>query len=217
MSFVNPTSPNLEDYITYVLGQGVPIADLPVLQTTLTTTEGSETATVGSATGLADGMFVLSQFVSPQTTIVSISGTTVTLSSPATGAGSTLLAYFSADFMALGWTFTIAVDRVIGAGAVGGILYVLAVYNLGLHTLVKISQDISPLTFFADARTQYGILSFIGGIISSTADQNSSNAIATSDLLKDLSVSDLDVLKTPWGREYAGYAQNFGRYVVGVS
>jgi len=217
MSFVNNTIPNLEDYITFVLHQGVPIADLPIVQTTLTTTSGSDIATIGSTVGVSAGMIVLSKYLPPQTTIISISGTTVTLSGLATGSGSTQLAYASTDFQALDWTFNIAVDRVRDASCVGGILYVLAVYNLGMHNLIKISLDLPGYSFFQDAREQFDILGFKGGVLASSADQSSSNAIAVPELLKNLSLSDLDLLKTSWGRSYAEYGMNFGPYEVGIS
>ena len=219
--FVQPSAPNMQDYITFVLQQGVPVADLPMVQTTLTTTSGLDTATVGSATGLSVGMIVLSQYVPSSTTISAISGTTLTLSSPATGNGTDLTAYISQDFQSLQWTFNIAMDKVIGANAQLGILYVLAVYNLGMHQLIKIGLDIPGQipnqVFFQQARQQFGILNFVGGVISGTADQNSSTTISVPELLKNLSLSDLDLLKTPWGREYAGYAMNYGPYVVGVT
>lgn len=217
MAFVDPSTPNLLDYITFILNQGVPASDLPMVQVNLTTTADSETSTVASATGLSVGMTVLSQYVPPETTITAISGTTLTLSNPATENGTLLTAYFSQDFQAIEWTFNIALDRVIGASAQIGILYVLAVYNLGMHQLVKIGQDIAPSTFFADLREQYGTLDFVGGVVSGTADQNSSTTVSVPELLKNLSLSDLDLLKTPWGREYAGYAMNYGPYVVGIT
>lgn len=62
---------------------------------TITTTSGSPTATVGSATGLSIGMYVESANVSDGTTITAISGTTVTLSGNASGSGTNTAARFS--------------------------------------------------------------------------------------------------------------------------
>jgi microcystin-dependent protein len=64
--------------------------------TTLTTTNGSPTATVGSATGLSVGMKVSGNTNVPAgTTINAISGTTLTLSANATGAGTNVATRFS--------------------------------------------------------------------------------------------------------------------------
>lgn len=65
------------------------------VSTTITTTSGSASATVGSATGLAIGMRVVASSVAAGTTITAISGTTVTLSANATAAGTALAARFS--------------------------------------------------------------------------------------------------------------------------
>ncbi|MCO5092676.1 hypothetical protein [Bosea sp. (in: a-proteobacteria)] len=61
-------------------------ANVLQVSTTVTTTNASATATVGSASGLVVGMYVVSENIPAGTTISAISGTTVTLS---TGAGVT--------------------------------------------------------------------------------------------------------------------------------
>lgn len=62
---------------------------------TITTTNGSPTGTVGSATGLSVGMTIVSTNVPANTTITAITGTTVTMSANATGAGTNVAARFS--------------------------------------------------------------------------------------------------------------------------
>jgi microcystin-dependent protein len=64
--------------------------------TTISTTSGSPTATVGSATNIAPGMVVVSTNVPAATTVSAISGTTVTLSANATATASGTAARFSA-------------------------------------------------------------------------------------------------------------------------
>lgn len=63
--------------------------------TTLTTTSGSASATVASATGLAVGMYITSTNVPAGTTIASFTGTTITMSANATANGSAVAARFS--------------------------------------------------------------------------------------------------------------------------
>lgn len=72
--------------------------------TTLTTTSGSASATVASATGLSQGMYIQSANVPSGTTISSISGTTITMSANATATASGTAARFSMvlDAQALG-------------------------------------------------------------------------------------------------------------------
>lgn len=63
--------------------------------TTITTTNASASATVGSNTGLTVGMYIKSTNVPSGTTITAINGTTITMSAAATGAGTGTAARFS--------------------------------------------------------------------------------------------------------------------------
>jgi hypothetical protein len=118
----------------------------------------------------------------------------------------------------LQWSFNTSVAKVINAPAcIAPIIYVLAVYNLGMHTLLKIGQDESGQTFFADQRKTFNLLTFTAGPVQSAADQATSDTLVVPDFLKTLTLADLDLLKTPWGREYLAYAQEFGPNVVGVT
>jgi hypothetical protein len=66
-----------------------------ITSATISTTSGSVTATVSSASSLAIGMFVESANITAGTTIADISGTTITLSAVATGTASGTAARFS--------------------------------------------------------------------------------------------------------------------------
>jgi hypothetical protein len=65
------------------------------VSTTITLTNGSATATVASATGLAVGMYISHPKVLPGSSILTISGTTLTLSNTATGSVSGSAVRFS--------------------------------------------------------------------------------------------------------------------------
>ncbi|MDE3023847.1 MAG: hypothetical protein KGI54_18680 [Pseudomonadota bacterium] len=151
MSFVNPTIPNLADFITFCQNQGVTVTILPT----------------------------------------------------------------SSDYYQ--WSLTYAEDIALYITEIPSILYVLAVYNLGMHRLVSITPDQAGQTFFTDQRASYKLLSLTPGVIESSADQSTSNSFAVPDGLKNLTLSALDMIKTPWGRYYIGYAQQYGPNVVGVS
>ncbi|SAK53519.1 hypothetical protein AWB78_01334 [Caballeronia calidae] len=118
----------------------------------------------------------------------------------------------------LQWSLTTAEAKALNAPPpIPSIIYVLAVYNLGMHTLLKIAQDQSNQTFFSDIRKGFKLLSFISGPVVTSADQGTSNTLLAPDFLKGLTMADLDLLKTPWGQSYLAYAQSFGPNVVGVS
>lgn len=93
------TTFNVPDLRGYILSgrdnMGGSQANVIQVQTTITTTAASATATVASATSVTAGMFVVSTNVPAGTFVSSISGTTVTLSSIATGSGGGVAAVFS--------------------------------------------------------------------------------------------------------------------------
>ncbi|WP_175785392.1 hypothetical protein [Burkholderia ambifaria] len=122
------------------------------------------------------------------------------------------------DSQYLQWAFTMAMNLALQSPcSVPAIVYVLAVYNLGMHRLLKVAQDTPPSTYFATQRANFKMLSFVAGVVQSAGDQGTSNSLIAPDFLKNLTMQDLDLLKTPWGREYLAYAQQYGPDVVGVS
>ena len=96
-------------------------------------------------------------------------------------------------------------------------LYAYAVYNLAGDRLVNLAQDIAPSTFFADLRKSLGLTSFVSGIIQSTSDEGTSESMLVPDAFKNLTIGDLQLLRTPWGRNYLAIAQDYGSSVWGLS
>lgn len=95
------------------------------------------------------------------------------------------------------------------------LLYTQAVYNLGGDILVNIAQDNPDLpppnnTYWADLRNTMQINNFIPGLINATNDEDTSAALLTPLGLQNLTLADLQNLKTPWGRVYMGIAQSVG-------
>lgn len=60
------------------------------------------------------------------------------------------------------------------------------------------------------ARRAYSLGSFTAGVINSASDNGTAGSITVPEGLKNLSLIDLQALKTPWGREYLGLASSFG-------
>jgi hypothetical protein len=90
------------------------------------------------------------------------------------------------------------------------LLYTQAVYNLGGDILCNIAQDVPPSTYWSDLRQSLGMNNFIPGLINATNDEDTSAALLTPLGLQNLTLADLQNLKTPWGRVYMGIAQNVG-------
>jgi hypothetical protein len=94
-------------------------------------------------------------------------------------------------------------------------LYTLAVYNLGGDTLCNITQDDPTApppynTYWADLRSSMQINSFTPGLINAANDEDTSAAIMTPANLQNLTLGDMQSLKTPWGRFYLSIAQSVG-------
>jgi hypothetical protein len=217
MTWTNPTAPNLPDFYAFVLAQGVPSGDLP--SGTLTTV-GIDTfgnATAASVTGtISAGMVLVGAEIPQYTYVTAWSGTSGTVSPAPTAAVSAPSAAAYSPY--LQWAFTMASDiTLVPPSCMPPILYVTAVYNYGMHKLLKIGQDISGQTFFTTQRAAFNLMSFKAGPVGASADQSTSQTLVTPDFLKGLTMGDLDLLLTPWGREYLDYSQQYGPTIVGVS
>jgi hypothetical protein len=95
------------------------------------------------------------------------------------------------------------------------IIYTQAVYNLGGDILVNMAQDDSNLpppfnTYWADLRNSFGLNNFMPGIINAANDIDTSAASMIPLGLQNLTLADLQNLKTPWGRQYLMFAQSVG-------
>jgi hypothetical protein len=95
------------------------------------------------------------------------------------------------------------------------VVYTQAVYNLGGDYLVQMAQDNPNLpppnnTYWSDLRDQLGINSFLPGLVEHAHDQGTSASLQLLASMENLTIADLQQLKTPWGRVYLGLAQSVG-------
>lgn len=92
--------------------------------------------------------------------------------------------------------------------------YNLAMYNFAADYLINWASDSnasSPCsTYFADLRKKWNLTGFVGGAVSSTADESTSTSLEVPEQVKGLSMFDLQMLKTPFGRTYMSIAAKFG-------
>jgi hypothetical protein len=215
--FTNPLQPNLADFNAFVLNQGVPSADLPSGTLTEISIDTSGNLTAASTAGtVAAGMALAGTDVPLSTYIASWTGSAGTvLPTPVAPVESASAAAWSPY---LAWAFTGALGvTLIPPVDMPPILYVTAVYNYGMHKLLKVGQDQAGQTFFTTQRANFKLLSFKAGPVGASADQATSQTLVTPDFLKGLTMGDLDLLLTPWGREYLDYSQMYGPNIVGVS
>lgn len=97
-----------------------------------------------------------------------------------------------------------------GFNCISSVLYTNGVYNLATDILINIAQDTPPSTFWTDLREKYGINAFVAGVIQSSADENTSQSLVVPEFFKELTMSNLMNMKTPWGRAYLALAQQWG-------
>jgi hypothetical protein len=93
-------------------------------------------------------------------------------------------------------------------------IYAFAVYNLGCALLLEFAQDDStiqpPSTFWTNLRTQLGINSFSFGLITSASDQGTAESMYIPDAIKGMTLMDLQLAKSPWGRKYLMFVGQWG-------
>lgn len=100
-----------------------------------------------------------------------------------------------------------------------GVLYTLAVYNCAAHLVFTITPDISGQNYFAKARSNagYNLIGPSTGLVASSSDETTSVTLASPEWAKRLTVGQLDMYKTPWGRSALTWLQSFGPNVVGLT
>lgn len=97
--------------------------------------------------------------------------------------------------------------------------YDWAVYNLGTDILIQWTPDapdapvfMNDLPYFAFMRSTngYNTNAWTAGVVQASSDETSSTTLAVTEQMKDLTIGDLERLKTPFGRAYLAIAQKFG-------
>lgn len=125
-----------------------------------------------------------------------------------------------ADSMWIPATFGMAVGTVTLALDLSTVtpIYSLAVYNFGADRLINFALDQPNRSFFTDLRNRLGITSFAAGLVSSSGDNaGSSQSLEVIEAAKRLTVTQLQMMKTPYGRNYIGFAQQYGPTVWGLT
>ena len=88
--------------------------------------------------------------------------------------------------------------------------YDTAVYNLAGDYLINYASDQTGQTYFANLRADFHIYDFVAGVVQSADDQSTSDSLEIPESLKQLTLGDLQNLKTPYGRVYLAIAQKVG-------
>lgn len=73
------------------------------------------------------------------------------------------------------------------------------------------------LTFFAALRQKWGIDNVSTGVVSESHDESTGASYLNPEQMTAFTIGDLQTLKTPYGRAYMAFAQNYGQTLWGAS
>jgi len=90
---------------------------------------------------------------------------------------------------------------------ISSLVYDTAVYNLAADYLINYAPDVAPYTLFADLRASFDCVGFVSGVITSSSDAGTSQSLQAPSQFNELTLSDLQRLKTKYGRRYLEIAQ----------
>jgi hypothetical protein len=224
MAFADPHQPNLPDFILFCQGQGVLAGYLDpesgYYQWALThavNTVLDVPQIPGIEYVIAVYNFGMHWLVGHAPDITGLAITSMTWSSGAVIATPTVALGFP-----VGQTVSIQVGAVLPL-AYNGCFAAMVMgadsfaYGLEANPGAVTNEGVFGYRFFADLRKEFGLLSLVGGPVQTSSDQGTSQTLVVPDFFKTITMGDLDLLKTPWGRAYMAYAQKAGPTVVGIS
>lgn len=220
--FTNPAVANLPDFFGFALAQGIPASDLPSGTLTTVAIDALGNLTAASTTGtISAGEYLIANGIPSGTYIATWNGTSGTVLPIPLAAVSvnSAQAYSQWATWALNYALEVALTGPGNGPGMSGFagISIMATYNLAMHQLLKTAQDLPNQTFFAQIRQTYKLTSLVPGPVMASADQATSETLVVPEFFKTLTLSELDLLKTPYGREYLGYAQMYGPNIVGMT
>lgn len=224
MSYVNPKVPNLADFITFCQSQGVVTAVLnpdsdyfewsfsQAVETCLYAPQVPSNIYINAVYSL--GLHLLIEMAQDQAGL--------SISSLAWASGLVTVTAASALGFNPGQAFPVAIVGASPSAYNGS--YVATVtgtetftYSLEANPGSSTASGMFNLSFFCNIRKDLKLNQLVAGPVESTGDQGTDTKLLVPDFFKDLTLSDLDLIKTPWGRRYLAYAQKAGPTVVGIS
>jgi hypothetical protein len=224
VSFVNPLVPNLPDFITFCQAQGVNPGYLDPSSDYYQWALNHGVNTVYTVRCIPAIEYVIAVYNFGMHWLVSnapdVTGLTLTSLTWSAGAATAVTAA-ALDF-AVGQSIGITVGAVLPlpyngcftAQVLSGTSFA---YPLETNPGAVTNEGVFGLTFFADLRKQFKLLTLVAGPVQTATDQGTSTTLAVADFFKTLTIGDLDLMNTPWGQRYLAYAQKAGPTVVGVS
>ena len=133
-------------------------------------------------------------------------------------------AYLQSDDPVIQQCYDISTETVrLGFSCFAPAVYQLMLYNLGGHYLAQFAQDPSPLPdppfiivdgvsygFWSYLRKSTGLNGFVSGVVQASSDEGTSVSLVAPRWADNLTIGQLQLTNTPWGRTYLGWAQDAG-------
>ncbi len=119
---------------------------------------------------------------------------------------------------ALSETLGIAIEQVNEAiNDASPLMYTKAVYNLAADRLINFGVDVAGQTILADFRNKFQLLTLETGTIGSASDQGTSGSYVVPSQMNSFTFDDIQLQKTPFGRQYMAIAQKYGQSIWALS
>ena len=222
MAWINPTTPNLADYASFLASVvGIPPAAPPAPPgaagvfpsatgsvssgTTTSLTDGNQSW----ASGQWNGCTVYDSTLNESAVITATSQNEVTFAAltqaPTAGDAYIIVQPIAAVSLAIALR---TVNQALNA--IDAATYTLAVYNLAADRLINFAPDQPSQTFFRDLRAKFRLDQVSVGAVGNASDQGTSAAVLNPDWMKKMTLRDLQTLKTPYGRDYMAMVMDYG-------
>jgi len=119
-------------------------------------------------------------------------------------------------------TFNLAIGTVnlaLTNATVGtnGPYYTLSVYNFAADRLLNFALDQPGQSYFKDTRSALGLNSFAAGLVAASSDQGTAQTLEVIEAAKRMTITDVQMMKTPYGRVYLDFAQAYGSTIWGLT
>jgi hypothetical protein len=89
-------------------------------------------------------------------------------------------------------------------------IYTLAVYNWGASYLIQFQQDQPGQIYFQNLRSSFGVSNLVPGVISNAHNEATSQGMTVGKGLSNLTLTDLQRIKDPYGRAALAILQDLG-------
>ena len=221
--FTNPTQPNLTDFITFCQAQGVEAGFLPVTSDYYVWGLQYAENIVINVPQIPAIQYVIAVYNLGMHWLVTNAPDVRAANASLTWATGTVTATTAAPLdLTIGETFPVTITAAVPTGYNGPYSATVTgtstfTYLVATNPGTETAAGFYNLQFFSDLRKKFNLLAFSAGPINSSADNGTSESTVVSDVMKQLTFSDLEVMLTPWGRKYLAFAQMYGPNIVEFS